>query len=401
MYNSREKEAASNCSNSPSVSSTSVTTTDITNYNTNSHHQDSKYVADILSSMANGDPAVSQNQYSLPGFVCGVTTATTPTLTPTTLVNLEQAFIELQSVPVSSASQDPLTQSGFVPPIVDPAGVSSNDHISSNSAGTANSGVSMGRFQYDSDDGDWDPKRPRSSTGSSASSKGSPTYSSSSRQDKKDDLMQSLFNNKLCPEEEERRRIRRERNKIAAAKCRQRRVDHTNRLIQETVKLEEERSHLEDEIQTLKQQKDRLEFILQAHRPDCKADAKLNQSSNLHGIKIKTEIDSHPNSCSHKNDARLHMTDPNQAIPLAVVKQEKGVHLGNNGQGGSGATPDGSLNISNVHGNAYYGFTDLENIVETNSGLPPVSGQSCASQVHKNSAESSSDQVGSPTLISL
>ncbi|CAI9734803.1 transcription factor kayak-like isoform X2 [Octopus vulgaris] len=293
-------------------------------------------------------------QYSIPGFVCGVTTATTPTLTPTTFVNLEQAFIELQSVPVSSANQDPLTQSGFVPPIVEPVGVSSNEHISSNSAGTANSGASMDRYQYDSDDAEWETKRPRSSTGSSASSKGSPTYSSSSRQDKK-----------------------------------------------ETVKLEEERSHLEDEIQTLKQQKDRLEFILQAHRPDCKADGKINQSSNLHTIKIKTEIDSHQNSCSHKNDARLRMTEPNQTLPLTVVKQEKGVHLGNNGQGGSGANPDGSINISNVHGNAYYGFTDLDNIVDANQALPPVSGQSCASQVHKNSAESSSDQVGSPTLISL
>ncbi|XP_025834943.1 uncharacterized protein LOC108738749 isoform X3 [Agrilus planipennis] len=35
----------------------------------------------------------------------------------------------------------------------------------------------------------------------------------------------------LSPEEEERRRIRRERNKMAAARCRKRRVDHTNTLI--------------------------------------------------------------------------------------------------------------------------------------------------------------------------
>lgn len=33
------------------------------------------------------------------------------------------------------------------------------------------------------------------------------------------------------PEEEERRRVRRERNKAAAARCRKRRVDHTNSLI--------------------------------------------------------------------------------------------------------------------------------------------------------------------------
>ena len=36
----------------------------------------------------------------------------------------------------------------------------------------------------------------------------------------------------LSPEEEERRRIRRERNKAAAARCRKRRVDHTNSLIE-------------------------------------------------------------------------------------------------------------------------------------------------------------------------
>lgn len=40
------------------------------------------------------------------------------TLTPTTLSNLEQTFIELQSVPSRSTSANPITQSGFVPPIV-------------------------------------------------------------------------------------------------------------------------------------------------------------------------------------------------------------------------------------------------------------------------------------------
>lgn len=36
----------------------------------------------------------------------------------------------------------------------------------------------------------------------------------------------------ISPEEEERRRVRRERNKAAAARCRKRRVDHTNQLVQ-------------------------------------------------------------------------------------------------------------------------------------------------------------------------
>lgn len=39
-------------------------------------------------------------------------------------------------------------------------------------------------------------------------------------------------NTGITPEEEERRRVRRERNKMAAARCRKRRMDHTNSLLQ-------------------------------------------------------------------------------------------------------------------------------------------------------------------------
>lgn len=35
----------------------------------------------------------------------------------------------------------------------------------------------------------------------------------------------------VSPEEEERRKVRRERNKLAAARCRKRRLDHTNELV--------------------------------------------------------------------------------------------------------------------------------------------------------------------------
>lgn len=36
----------------------------------------------------------------------------------------------------------------------------------------------------------------------------------------------------ISPEEEERRKLRRERNKLAAARCRKRRLDHTNELVE-------------------------------------------------------------------------------------------------------------------------------------------------------------------------
>ncbi|EFB26200.1 hypothetical protein PANDA_004777, partial [Ailuropoda melanoleuca] len=74
----------------------------------------------------------------------------------------------------------------------------------------------------------------------------------------------------ISPEEEERRRVRRERNKLAAAKCRNRRKELTDFLQAETDKLEDEKSSLQREIEELQKQKERLELVLEAHRPICK-----------------------------------------------------------------------------------------------------------------------------------
>uniref|UniRef100_A0A3Q4HUL0 Protein c-Fos n=1 Tax=Neolamprologus brichardi TaxID=32507 RepID=A0A3Q4HUL0_NEOBR len=71
-------------------------------------------------------------------------------------------------------------------------------------------------------------------------------------------------------EEEERRRIRRERNKIAAAKCRNRRRELIETLQAETDTLEEEKSTLETEIANLLKEKERLEHVLASHQPSCK-----------------------------------------------------------------------------------------------------------------------------------
>uniref|UniRef100_A0A8C5QE66 Protein c-Fos n=1 Tax=Leptobrachium leishanense TaxID=445787 RepID=A0A8C5QE66_9ANUR len=74
----------------------------------------------------------------------------------------------------------------------------------------------------------------------------------------------------LSPEEEEKRRVRRERNKMAAAKCRNRRRELTDTLQAETDDLEDEKSELQAEIASLLKEKEKLEFILAAHKPACK-----------------------------------------------------------------------------------------------------------------------------------
>lgn len=99
----------------------------------------------------------------------------------------------------------------------------------------------------------------------------------------------------LSLEEQERRRIRRERNKMAAAKCRNRRRELTETLQSETDELEDEKTRLQKEIANLQKEKEKLELVLEAHRPICKAqDSDSDSDSNtrpelpsLGGIKIE------------------------------------------------------------------------------------------------------------------
>lgn len=74
----------------------------------------------------------------------------------------------------------------------------------------------------------------------------------------------------LSPEEEEKRRVRRERNKLAAARCRKRRVDQTNDLLEKVMILENEKNKLQRDIQDLQSEKEDLECLLQSHRTQCK-----------------------------------------------------------------------------------------------------------------------------------
>nr|DBA17153.1 TPA: hypothetical protein GDO54_002640 [Pyxicephalus adspersus] len=103
----------------------------------------------------------------------------------------------------------------------------------------------------------------------------------------------------ISHEEEERRRVRRERNKIAAAKCRNRRKELTDYLQAETDKLEEEKSSLQKEIAELQKQKDKLELILDAHQPICKVSHSQQNSQQVGSSKLIKEE-------PHNEEARGH-----------------------------------------------------------------------------------------------
>ena len=167
--------------------------------------------------------------------------------------------------------------------------------------------------------------------------------------------------------------------------------------LQETEKLEAEKSDLENEIQNLQQQKDQLEFLLQAHVPLCKVDPQSGS------FKIKAEpSDGSLNSATTITpSSSCHLPSSSSSRPnsLPLERQRNGevaVAMGSS-CGPTGvplSTPSSGL----------FTYTGLDGLVEGSTGLTPLAsgpGVSCASQLHRSESESGSETVSSPTLISL
>merc|ERR1712045_64057 len=69
----------------------------------------------------------------------------------------------------------------------------------------------------------------------------------------------------LDPEEDEKRNMRRNRNRLAAARCRQKRLDQIE--------------SLEEEVAALKADKEELQYILAAHRSSCSLQVKVEPAT--------------------------------------------------------------------------------------------------------------------------
>lgn len=82
---------------------------------------------------------------------------------------------------------------------------------------------------------------------------------------KSDYRSKDFKNQQLTPDEEQRRKLRRERNKVAASKCRMKRKEHVNTLRKASEELEAANSQLESEIAYLTAEREQLEMMLDAH----------------------------------------------------------------------------------------------------------------------------------------
>merc|ERR1712045_48501 len=79
----------------------------------------------------------------------------------------------------------------------------------------------------------------------------------------------------LDPEEDEKRKMRRNRNRLAAARCRQKRLDQIETLQVEVNNWEKKNRSLEEEVAALKADKEELQYILAAHRSTCSLQVKV------------------------------------------------------------------------------------------------------------------------------
>lgn len=91
----------------------------------------------------------------------------------------------------------------------------------------------------------------------------------------------------LTPEEEAKQKLRRERNKLAAARCRKRRVDQTNELMEKVEQLQHDRQKLQNEIQELQILKEELDMCLESHQSQCRI---MNNNGQRSPVDIKPPV---------------------------------------------------------------------------------------------------------------
>ncbi|KAJ7991026.1 hypothetical protein DPEC_G00292970 [Dallia pectoralis] len=216
----------------------------------------------------------------------------------------------------------------------------------------------------------------------------------------------------LTPEEEEKRRVRRERNKLAAAKCRNRRRELTEMLQGETEELEEEKADLQKEIETLQKEKDKLEFMLVAHNPVCKLppDDRHQTGHHQHHHHQQQQQQCVPLPLTMRNSL-----GPRGPVNPVVVKQEpleddvdgkrsviKPICLG----GSSGIYCDSdSLNTPVVAASTPASTPSAPSLIFTYPNMlepesPSSSSESC-SKAHRRSSSSGDQSSDSPTLLAL
>merc|ERR1711884_461301 len=179
------------------------------------------------------------SEQNLGSYVTLQPTNTTNTFTPTTLKTIEQMFVDVEEPETYK------NQAGFAPPTL-----KHKTYINMDSSNWQQGGVTTVVTPSAAPPPSFELLQPSNQEEEKKVNRGG----GRKPRDKEEET--------LCPEEEERRKMRRERNKLAAARCRKRRVDQTESLQDEVNLWEGKKKALQEQIQ-------QLEFILEAHKSVC------------------------------------------------------------------------------------------------------------------------------------
>lgn len=261
-------------------------------------------------------------------------TPTTPTLTPT-LKNISE-------VPLAHEEHTkPLVhehQGGFVPPTIDFAGALRSSHPSlalgqenmssnSNFCSSLNSndeGSSSDETDSYSNDGYSQGSQSNDSHAVTRGLKNGAGKAVKSANGGKSSR-KNASNTKVTPEEEAKKKIRRERNKQAAARCRKRRLDHTNELTKQTEDLDKQKVRLEQEFEKEQKEYERFKAFLDEHKKsqDCKCRQETHiqpahKTSRPQTLAIKPQNPS-------LNEPLVPLSTPSSILPIGTLLENTGL----------------------------------------------------------------------------
>ncbi|XP_028855518.1 proto-oncogene c-Fos-like [Denticeps clupeoides] len=213
----------------------------------------------------------------------------------------------------------------------------------------------------------------------------------------------------LSPEEEEKKRIRRERNKMAAAKCRNRRRELTDTLQAETDQLEEDKAALQAEISALLKEKERLEFVLAAHKPACQMpedpDAPCSPDAGAKLPEDVEDLDAPSTAISGNSDLLLC-----SSAELGLCDLEPGLDDLLGGADDDGASAETARSVPDIDLSGSLGLADWETLYKSVAGdLEPLATPTCGGYLsvftfacpEPDRAEPGADILNSPTLLAL
>jgi len=119
------------------------------------------------------------------------------------------------------------------------------------------------------------------------------------------------------PEEAEKRAMRRDRNRLAAAKCRKRRLDQIESLQLEVESWEQRNKKLEAEMAALRAEKEEMAFVLAAHQTTCRL-----QTDSVASVEVKIEpqpLIQEPQYIVNVPQTQVTPSKPTRPVSLALA----------------------------------------------------------------------------------